>query len=125
MKRLTMTIVATVVLLIGATGALAENTDRVVTPIMPGQAPGQMYSRADLHPQPEVRPTNMPSPVTTPAPVATSSLARGPVSNIVGPAVFSDSSVAGGSLMTPRGGAMSSPKMKADREIRRVIKRLG
>jgi hypothetical protein len=27
-------------------------------------------------------------------------------------------------LMTPRGGAMSSPKMRADREIKRLIKRL-
>jgi hypothetical protein len=32
---------------------------------------------------------------------------------------------AGGALMTPRGSAMSSPKVRADREIRRLVRKLG
>ena len=34
-------------------------------------------------------------------------------------------SLGGSSIVAPRGGAMSTPKQQADREIRRLIRRLG
>jgi len=36
-----------------------------------------------------------------------------------------NTSLGGSSIVAPRGGAMSTPKQQADREIRRLIRRLG
>jgi len=60
-----------------------------------------------------------------PTPVETS---EGPIVNVakIDP-IFSTSAMSistGSALITPRGGAMSSPQQLADREIRRVIRRL-
>jgi hypothetical protein len=90
----------------------------VVKVRVPAAGPGELYSRGSLIPQPDGTPS-MPSPV---APQV------GPVSDISRvDSIFNldgMNSVGATALMTPRGGAMSSPKQQADREIKRLIRRL-
>jgi hypothetical protein len=123
-KRLNTLALAATVLLVGAAAAYAADTSSIATPVMPGAQEGQMYSRASLHPQPEVRPDTMLSPAETPPMNAVGSLAKGPVSSILVTGQLDAKGGVGSALITPRGGAMSSPKMRADREIRQMIKRL-
>ena len=123
MKRLNTLIAAAVVLLLGAAGAYAADSSCIATPVMPDVQQGEMYARSSLHPQPEVRPDTMLSPAESGSPGPVGSLAKGP-STILGSAVLDSTGGAGGALITPRGGAMASPKMRADRQIRQMIKRL-
>ena len=65
-------------------------------------------------------------PGPLPSPVEPQSAASRPIS-LKGPVTMADPSTGssfGSALVAPRGGAMSSPRQRADREIRRLIRRL-
>ena len=127
MKRLIRLAIAAVVLLAGAAGAYATETNLSGQPVLPRDAPflGEgMYSRSSLHPQPEVRPDHMPNAVQAPTSGAMASLARGPVADGIGSSQIGNAGGEGGALMAPRGSAMASPRTRADRQIRLLIKRL-
>ena len=112
-------VVVAVALLLGTVGAMAQsNRDEVVKVRVPQAGPGDMYSRSGLIPHPDGTPS-MPTPVDPQVgPVADVSRVDS-IFNLDGL-----NSVGGTALMTPRGGAMSSPKQLADREIKRLIRRL-
>jgi hypothetical protein len=108
-------------LLLASTGVFAEsNRDRMKLAKMPPNS--GIYDRTLLRPDPNVI-IEMP---TTAQPEAPQTGATAAVLSKGGP---SDQSVqawsdSGFSLVTPRGAAMSSKKQIADRQIRRIIKRL-
>jgi hypothetical protein len=114
-------VVVAAALLFGTVGAMAQTDpgDVYTTVTRPRVALGEAYHGADLINRPEV-PTNMPAepnddigPMLTLAFDNTSVLTETELNTGMGSA-----------LMTPRGGAISSPKQLADREIRRLIRRL-
>jgi len=114
-------VVVAVALLLGTVGAMAQsNRDEVVKVRVPQAGPGDMYSRSGLIPHPDGTPS-MPTPVDPQVgPVADVSRVDS-IFNLDGGTMGLGQ---GSALMTPRGGAMSSPKQLADREIKRLIRRL-
>jgi hypothetical protein len=86
---------------------------------LPNVGEGELYSRSSIIQRPDLGPVPLPEPQEPAPPAAT---LRGP--NIPVPSIDSAPTGFGSALMTPRGAAMSSPKQLADRQIRRVIKRL-
>jgi hypothetical protein len=120
-KGLKILAVAAVVLLVGTVGAMADARDELVKVQLPGGSEGQLYSRSSLIPEPEIAPP-LPTPVD-PVPAPMDIAKTGPTAN---PVMFStmSSDTAGAVLVAPRGGAMSSPKARADRQIRLLIRRL-
>jgi hypothetical protein len=117
MQKRKILVVVAVVLLLGATGAMAQsNRDEVARVSVPKAGPGEMYSRSSLIPHPET--TSMPTPVDP---------QTGPVADVSrtdSTLTMDGMSAAGGAMLTPRGGAMFTPKQRADREIRLLIRRL-
>lgn len=119
MRTRKILIVVAVALLLGTVGAMAQDS-RIVTLKRIGVAPGQMYDRTGLVPKPD-GPDRMPvvvdSEATAGPVVSTSKL------DAMG-STLGMSFGEGGALIAPRGGAMSTPQQLADREIRRLIRRL-
>jgi hypothetical protein len=112
-------VVVAVALLLGTLGAMAQtNRDAVGRVNLPRAAPGEMYSRSGLIPHTEARP-GLPAPVQT---------SEGPIVNVskIDPIFGMETTniTTGSALITPRGGAISTPQQQADREIRKVIRRL-
>jgi hypothetical protein len=106
-------------LLLGSTGAFAQERNNVLTVNLPGATEGQLYDRTTLIPKVDAGPVSMPSPPSEgPPPPAFST--KGPAESF-GSVLSAEPGMA---MVTPRGGAMSSPKQVADRQIRRLIKRL-
>jgi hypothetical protein len=106
-------------LLLGSTGAFATGRESALTVSLPGATEGALYDRTTLIPHPDSGPVSMPSPpVNGPPP---------PAATFKGPAEAFGSVLSGEpglAMVTPRGAAMSSPKQVADRQIKRLIKRL-
>ncbi len=113
-------VVVAVALLLGTVSAMAQsNRDEFAKVQLPRAGAGEMYSRTGLISQAESTPS-MPTPVEP---------MEGPVESTfkTDSAFTMDGSMGfgqGSALMTPRGGAISSPKQLADREIKRLIRRL-
>lgn len=108
-----------VVLLLGTAGAMAQTMDEILTPTIPQLDIGDLYRRSDLLPtQLQVVPLPQPvyaepGPTALEPPRAETSLDHGELGGIGGSA-----------LVSPRGGAVFSPKQRADRQIRQLIRRL-
>lgn len=120
-KNLFVIGIVAVALLVGSTGAFAQGArDRVYGINFPNVGEGQLYSRSSIIQLPDTGPVPLPQP-QEPAPPAVTF--KGPSIPIPG-GVQAAPTGFGSALMTPRGAAMSSPKQLADRQIRRVIKRL-
>ena len=129
MRSLKILTLVAVLLLVGTVGAMAQsNRDQIVRVNMPNVAEGTLYLRSSLIPRVEGPPVSLPTPVDPSS--AESLTLNGPVANspvpmASAPKGMSDSIGFGsGALATPRGSAFSSPKARADREIRRLIRRL-
>ncbi len=120
-KNLFVIGIVAIALLVGCTGAFAEGArDQVWGVNFPNVGEGELYSRASLLKKPDLGPVPLPVP-QEPAPPAVT--IKGPTIPTAGVG-SSNPTGFGSALMTPRGAAMSSPKQLADRQIRRVIKRL-
>jgi hypothetical protein len=106
-------------MLLGSTGAFAQAGDKIWTVSLPGATEGQIYDRTTLIPHPDHSLMSLPSPPTQgpPPPAATF---KGPKESF-GSVLSAEPGLA---MITPRGAAMSSPKQVADRQIKRLIKRL-
>lgn len=119
MQKRKILVVVAVTLLLGTVGALAQSNGAPTTVNLPRAGAGEMYSRTGLIPRAESTPS-MPTPVETMAGPVESAPKIDPIYNLDGTMGFGQ----GSALMTPRGGAISSPKQLADREIKRLIRRL-
>ena len=107
--------VVVLALLLASTGLYASNRDVIKVATMPPDS--GIYDRTLLRPDPNVI-TDMPStPQAGGTPLALAKI--GPTDQAV-----QTLGEPGLSLVTPRGAAMSSKKQIADRQIRRIIKRL-
>jgi hypothetical protein len=111
--------VVAVVLLASFVGVLAA--DAINTPRVPPRS--GWYNRSSVVPQVE-RSMVMPRPADPASPNGIPMAKSGPVSQVSTESAKGGTPSAGGALMTPRGGAMYTPKMRADREIKRLISRL-
>jgi hypothetical protein len=119
-KNLFLIGIVVLALLAGSTGAFAEGArDQVYGVNFPNVGEGELYSRSSLLKKPDTGPVPLPVPQEPAPPPVTF---KGP--SIPTPSADSTPAGFGSALMTPRGAAMSSPKQLADRQIRRVIKRL-
>jgi len=119
MRTRKIVVVVAGALLLGTLGAMAQaNRDQVLKVNLPKGTPGQMYDRSGMVPQAD-GPEPMPVPVDSAAGPVVSSTKLDPMFSSMG-MNFGE----GSALMTPRGGAMSSPQQQADRAIRRLIRRL-
>jgi hypothetical protein len=121
-KNLLVIGIVALALLAGSTGAFADGArDQVYGINFPHVGIGDMYLRSSVLQQPTIGPVPLPVPQQPTPPAVTF---KGP--SIPTPSVGADATPAnfGSALMTPRGAAMSSPKQLADRQIRRIIKRL-
>jgi hypothetical protein len=106
-------------LLLGSTGALAQARDQLISPHLPaGVGEKVLYDRTTILPKVE-RKVELPVP-SDDLPVVSNVTFKGP-SDSFGSVLLAEPGMA---MLTPRGGAMSSPKQVADRQIRRLINRL-
>ena len=120
MRTRKILLVVAVALLLGTVGAMAQsNRDELVKVRLPRAGLGEMYNRSSLIPRPETTPS-MPTPVDPAAGPVVTIQKIDPIFNLDGAMNIGQ----GSALMAPRGGAISSPKQVADREIRRLIRRL-
>jgi hypothetical protein len=106
-------------LLMGSTGAFAQGHDGIVSVNLPGVAEGEMYDRTTLIPKVDKGPVALPSPPSAGVPAA--ALGKNGPSGIFGSLMSAEPGLA---MVAPRGAAMSSPKQVADRQIKRLIRRL-
>jgi hypothetical protein len=118
-KRFGVIGIVALALLLGSTGAFAQEQGRVLTVSLPGATEGQIYDRTTLIPKVDSGPVSLPSPPSE-GPPPPSVTFKGPAESF-GSVLSAEPGMA---MITPRGGAMSSPKQVADRQIRRLIKRL-
>lgn len=124
MRKLMIAGVAGAVLLLATAGALAGNRDQLVKPTLPRVSEGQVYDRSDIFPHPDGPPVSLPTPVE---PSSSTEGNTDQLLNMTGPMGFDDygaTGALGSGFVTPRGSTMSTPRMRADREIRRLINRL-
>ena len=129
MRSLKILALAGVLLLVGTAGAFAQSSQHPIERInVPLGAEGTLYYRSTLFPKVEGHPGSLPTPV---GPESTNgAAASGPVASDAGLMVVSPKGssgsfgLGGGSLVSPSGSAFSSPKVRAEREIRRLIRRL-
>jgi len=122
MKVIRFTAILAIVALAGTVGAMAQTSrDQVSAAKLPGVGLGELYDRSLLLPEPDGSPVPLPTPVD-PA-LANAGLSKsGPTASTM-PIPMQAGDGTGG-LLTPRGGAMSTPKQRADRQIRQLIRRL-
>ena len=126
MRRTTGLAVVSVVLLCGAGVILAGSPPKPIWVNLDLEL-GEAYRHRDHIAQYEVEVFPMPQPVD-PTPTNGKAFAQqGPVSSAAnGLQSFSKAglSVGAGALLAPRGAGFSSPRQRADREIRRMIRRI-
>jgi hypothetical protein len=101
-------------MLLMSTGALAQDVGD--TNVLNSNRPGRLYHVAKADP-PRVQSNevSLPMPIEPPLPESLGGATQ------LGRSFESS----GFSMLSPRGGAMLSPKQRADRDVQKLIKRLG
>jgi hypothetical protein len=100
--------------------ALATTRDEIVTPNLPPSTEGALYDRNDIWPAPS-------DGVQTPRPVASNDGSGYSTSTRPGPIGSGSEKLrfgGGSAIVSPRGGMISTPQMRAEREIDRLIRQL-
>lgn len=123
MKKTLIALGVTLALVVSIGGALAEEGDdsRPTAILDPNNQFTGVLKLALKHEVAEQKDDDpMPAPILAPPKLTATAAKAGPV----GSATRSETPSFGGAIVTPRGGAMSTPKQLADRQINRLIRRL-
>ena len=101
-------------------GAAAATRNDLSTPNFPDVREGEMYNRDDIFSAP-------PDGVQRPMPIAKSGASFPTQAGRPGPVAISSEKLSfggGSAIVSARGGTISTPRMQADREIHRLIRKL-
>jgi hypothetical protein len=108
-----------VVAVVASFAVMATDRSEIQTPNLPDAAEGEMYDRTDIWPAPA-------DGVQRPMPVSSNDGTSQPTSTRPGPIAGSEklSFGVGSAIVSPRGGMVSTPQMRAEREIGKLIRQL-
>ncbi len=110
-----------------AVGVQALDAGDIVTPVLPGTTEGGLYDRSSIWPEREFNPVSLPTPGITSFERAWSGggdARPGPLATF-GEMAKASQALTSGAIVGPRGGvSIYSSQQRADRQIRRLIRRL-